>query len=83
MLDRLRSYAGRRYVQPTLFAWVYAALGEKDNAFGCLRQAVEDRAMALIYLRFDSMLDTLRSDPRFAALVRDVGFPATEITAED
>jgi serine/threonine protein kinase/tetratricopeptide (TPR) repeat protein len=74
-LERLHAYAGRRYVQPTLFALVHAALGEKDEAFRWLGKAEEDRAPSLIYLRSDPIFNNLRSDPRFQALLRKVGFP--------
>jgi eukaryotic-like serine/threonine-protein kinase len=52
-------------------ALVYAALGEKDEAFRSLEKAVELRA-ALRYcpLKVDPRFDSLREDPRFQNLLR-------------
>jgi len=53
----------------------YADLGEKDQAFQWLNTAYQDREGSLIGLQTDFLLDPLRSDPRFAELVRKVGLP--------
>ncbi len=51
----------------------YAALGELDRAFERLDQALEARSAGLIYIHLDPGYKPLRSDPRFAALVKQVG----------
>lgn len=56
-----------------LIAWVYAGLGEKDQAFKWLEKAYEERDSSMVYLKVDPKLDSLRSDPRFADLLRRVG----------
>jgi adenylate cyclase len=56
-----------------LMAHVYAALGEKDQAFACLDQAFEERHLQLVGVKVDPALDSLRADPRFDDLVRRVG----------
>jgi hypothetical protein len=53
----------------------YAALGEKDKAFEWLDRVYEERGGMLIWLKVDHGCDPLRSDPRFADLVRRVGLP--------
>ena len=53
----------------------YAALGEKDKAFAALNGVLENREFGLVYLKVDPFLDPLRSDPRFADLMRRVGLP--------
>jgi serine/threonine-protein kinase len=53
----------------------HAALGEKDEAFAELNKAYENREFGLVLLKVDPRLDPLRSDPRFADLVRKVGLP--------
>lgn len=53
----------------------YALLGEKDKAFGWLDEAVRVGDGGLMYLRVDDRFAGLRSDPRFTALVRRLGFP--------
>jgi tetratricopeptide (TPR) repeat protein len=54
-------------------ALVYAELGEKDLAFEWLKRAYESRAESLASMKVDPKMDTLRSDPRFAALLQKAG----------
>ena len=57
-------------------AVLYADLGDKDEAFRWLNTAYQERdSLYLLGLKTDSLLDPLRSDPRFAELVRKVGLP--------
>ena len=75
MLARLQTYAREHYVNPMFFAEVHASLGEKDLAFKWLDRAAEDRTVWVLGLNLWPELDSLRSDPRFAALVRRIGLP--------
>ena len=50
-----------------------ALLDEKEQAFDYLNKAVEKRHSQLVMLKVDPTFDSLRSDPRFAELVRRVG----------
>jgi hypothetical protein len=54
-------------------ATVYVALGQKDKGFSSLEKAYEDHSFFLTSIRFDPAVDSVRSDPRFAELVRRVG----------
>jgi serine/threonine protein kinase len=56
-------------------AALYADLGDKDQAFQWLNKAYQERDWLLVDLKTDFLLDPLRSDPRFAELVRKVGLP--------
>jgi eukaryotic-like serine/threonine-protein kinase len=76
ILDELTGRAEKRYVCPYEIATVYAGLGEKDAAFHWLQKGIEERADCMPWIRADSKLDLLRSDPRFAGVLRGVGFPA-------
>jgi TolB-like protein/DNA-binding winged helix-turn-helix (wHTH) protein len=49
---------------------VYAGLGDRDQAFHWLDVAYEARDGLLILLKTDPTMDPLRSDPRFAELLR-------------
>jgi TolB-like protein/DNA-binding winged helix-turn-helix (wHTH) protein/Flp pilus assembly protein TadD len=64
------------YVSPYIIATVYAGLGEKDKAFELLQRAYQERSLDISWhLKADLRIDNLRSDPRFEALLRQVGFP--------
>jgi len=71
-LDQLMVLSNQRYVSAGSFALVYAGLGEKDQAFAWLEKAYEERSVTLSYLKVNPILDPLRSDPRFEALVAKV-----------
>ena len=63
------------YSSPYQIATFYADLGDKDQAFKWLNTAYQERDPDLLGLKIDFPLDPLRSDPRFAELVRKVGLP--------
>jgi eukaryotic-like serine/threonine-protein kinase len=52
----------------------YAMLGDKDAAFEALDKAFVSRA-GVVDTYVDPRLDNLRSDPRYADLLRRIGFP--------
>jgi eukaryotic-like serine/threonine-protein kinase len=56
-------------------ASLYANLGDKDQAFRWLNTAYQERDANLLGLKTDYLVDPLRSDARFSALVRKVGLP--------
>ena len=63
------------YASAYQIAILYADLGDKNKAFRWLNTAYQERDTYLYGLRTDFLLDPLRSDPRFAELVRKVGLP--------
>jgi eukaryotic-like serine/threonine-protein kinase len=74
-LAELQDLSKQRYVSPSVFALIYAALGDKDQAFAWLEKSIEEHDLITVRLKVDARFDSLRSDPRFAALVRRVGLP--------
>ena len=71
-LSELQQMAQQQYVSPFDVAMVYVGLGDKDHAFAYLEKAREDQAEFMGWLQSFAPLDPLRSDPRFAELVRRV-----------
>lgn len=63
------------YSSAYAIAQLYADSGDKNEAFRWLNTAVQERDLSLEGLKTDFLLDPLRSDPRFAELVRKVGLP--------
>jgi TolB-like protein/tetratricopeptide (TPR) repeat protein len=54
-------------------AQIYASIGEKDLAFHWLNTAYEERNPLLAYAKVMPYYDSLRPDPRFAALLKHLG----------
>jgi tetratricopeptide (TPR) repeat protein len=54
---------------------LYARLGEKDKAFEWLEKAYAQHADGLVRLREELGFDNLRSDPRYADMLRRIGLP--------
>jgi serine/threonine-protein kinase len=50
----------------------YIGLGDKDQAMACLEREYENHDTAMTSLKSDPIYDSLRSDPRFVALMRRV-----------
>ena len=70
VLAELKQRSQQEYVPADSIALVYAGLGEKDEAFTWLEKAYEDHAFKMAWLKVEPQWDSLRSDPRFADLLR-------------
>lgn len=74
ILTELQRLAPRQYVSPYCLALIQVALGEVEEAFDALAQAVTERAAWLIFLQIDPFLTGLRQNTRFAMLLAQAGF---------
>jgi serine/threonine protein kinase/Tfp pilus assembly protein PilF len=74
ILDELKRT--KDYVSPSELAILYAALGDKESALQSLERAYAERDLQLQYLKVDPHYDSLRSEARFANIIRRVGFTA-------
>jgi serine/threonine-protein kinase len=72
-LNMLNTMKTKRYVSPSYFAIVAIALGNKNEAFGYLHQSYQDRSEQILYMAVEPLVDPLRGDPRFDALLKKVG----------
>jgi TolB-like protein/DNA-binding winged helix-turn-helix (wHTH) protein/Tfp pilus assembly protein PilF len=70
LLRELTERAKTRYVSPLEFAELHGWLGENDLAFSRLEEAYHIRAPGLVALKTGGEFAPLRSDPRFAEMVR-------------
>ena len=70
LLLELTQQATRGSLDPVWLGLVHAALGDKERAFVWLEKAYQARSDTLLFLKVDPKYDTLRSDPRFADLVK-------------
>ncbi|CAN5872139.1 hypothetical protein BH18ACI4_BH18ACI4_25880 [soil metagenome] len=71
IVNTLHQMAKKKYIQPFYFASIYAALGEKDQAFMWLDKARRERTF-IIFLGIDPVFDQIRSDPRFNRLIESM-----------
>ncbi len=74
-IEILRAQRKTGYSSAYKIAVLYADLGDKDLAFRWLNTAYQEHDWLLVLLKTHFLLDPLRSDPRFAELVRKVGLP--------
>jgi TolB-like protein/tetratricopeptide (TPR) repeat protein len=74
-LDELRALATERYVSPLDLARLYAQAGDRQAAFAALDRALAERSPLLVLLKVANAWDPIRDDPRFAAVVHQVGIP--------
>ena len=73
ILARLNEQAKSHYVAPYALALVQIGLGDKDRAIEELERAyARGETNYLFAIKVDPMLDDLRGDPRFEALVQKV-----------
>jgi tetratricopeptide (TPR) repeat protein len=76
LLTQLNVEAKSHFVAPYAIALVLTGLGEKERAIDELERAYRDgESNFLFIIKVDPMLDDLRGDPRFEALVQKVIAP--------
>lgn len=57
------------------YAQIHANLGAADQAFAALDRAWQIKDPGLMGMKIDPVLDPIRRDPRYAALMDKIGFP--------
>ncbi len=73
-----RHLSSHAYVDFYLFAGIYAGLADKDEAFRLLEKGYGEHSASMLYLAVDSFWYGIRSDPRYADLLRRMGLPQPE-----
>ena len=73
-LETLKKMAGSAPVLPFNLAMVYLGLGDKARAIDNLEKALVADSQMLAWLGHDSIFDSLRGEPRFAALLKRLNF---------
>jgi serine/threonine-protein kinase len=73
VLARLEAKIARGAGDPYFAAQVYAALNDRKRAFGALARSVDQGSGMVSGLKTEPRFAPMRSDPRFAALLRKIG----------
>lgn len=74
-LARMAASKGPSFASPYQMALGYAAIGDNDTAIAYVEKSVDVHEGQATYLKVEPLFDSLRSDPRFAALEKRVGLP--------
>jgi serine/threonine-protein kinase len=74
-IKKLRELEKTEPVDSYDFAVLYVGLGDKDKAIIELEKSFNERGYYVPLLSVDPLMDPLRDDPRFAALIKRVGLP--------
>jgi serine/threonine protein kinase/Tfp pilus assembly protein PilF len=72
---RLRQKTAGIFVDPADIAYLYAALGDKEQTFRWLEAALTERSRELAVFIIGRQLDPFRSDPRFKSILRGMNLP--------
>ena len=73
LLAELEAQRRRDYVSPVAFATLYLGLDDHERALDWTERALEERRGWLAYLRVNPLLDPLRGQPRFEAMIEKLG----------
>ena len=77
LIDELKRKAQHERIDSFHFVMPYIGLGDKDEAFLWLGKAVDEGSTGYAQLEIHPWFDELRSDPRFAALLKRAGPPGS------
>ena len=72
-IKELEERMTREYVDPSLIAYIYIVLGDKDQAFAWLEKGYQERSGNMPWIKIEPKFDSLRRDPRLMDLQRRIG----------
>ena len=78
-IDEIRALAQHQHATSYSEALVRVGLGENEKAIGLLEHAADQRYPWAIHFNVDPLLDPLRGDPRFEALLQRTGLPSVTL----
>jgi len=70
LLMDLDSLSRNKYIMPISFAYIYTGLGKTDKALDWLEKGVDELDGQALNLKIEPIFDSLRSHPRYEALLR-------------
>ena len=76
IIEKLQTRERSEFVDPYLYAMIYAGLGESDEMFKQLALACDKKSPFIPTLPVDPKFSGMRSDGRFRQLLERLKFPA-------
>ena len=83
ILQRLEGAAATRFVSALELARITAGLHDRDATIGYLQRAVDAREGFLPFIAGDDEFAFLKDEPRYAAILRTIGIPASAAKPTD
>jgi TolB-like protein/DNA-binding winged helix-turn-helix (wHTH) protein len=74
-LSQLQKESARHYVSPVDLAQQYAQLGRREETLDLLEEGYRQHSPWILFIQSDSAYDFLHSDPRYRAIIKQVGLP--------
>ncbi len=75
LLQRLEHPPAGIWLDPVPMGDAYAGVGDIDRAIEWYQRGLDERSPNMIYMAVDSTADSVRADPRFQVLLREMNFP--------
>ncbi len=75
IIAQLQDGSKQKYVSPYVVGRIYAAMDKRKDALDCLETSYREHVPHTLLIKTDPRLDNLRSEPRFADLLRCMKFP--------
>lgn len=75
LLEKLKRVPDSARTKGSLIAFVYAGLNDLDECFRWLEYAVESREVFFGWFRRYQLIENVRRDEMFAAMLKKVGLP--------
>jgi tetratricopeptide (TPR) repeat protein len=76
VITRFNELSATEPIDPYWVAAIYSGLGDKRQAFEFLEKSYRQHSGNLVFLKSDPFVESLRSDSRYADLLRRIGLPS-------
>jgi len=75
-IERVRQAEHQKDLNILYLAEVVTLMGDKDRAFRVLHRGIREQCPLLVYIPNNPAFESLRQDPRFVQLLRELGYPS-------
>lgn len=82
ILNNLKQSKDKANISPLGIGLIYTYLNDFDNAFKYLEEAITYKDQWMVSLKYGPEYEPLRSDPRFDALIKKIGYPKISVLTD-